>query len=147
MPYTNRELLARLLQCEAEGEGEDGMKAVASVIMNRVKVPYGEFARIVQGDIRKAIAQAGQFTCMKEVVAGSYNAQNIYNMNPQQIHYDIADWALGGNTLGAVANSLWYFNPFKPICVSFFPTGGNGIIFTRVRLHCFYIPTQKYAET
>jgi len=147
MPYTNRELLSRLLQCEAEGEGEDGMKAVASVIMNRVKVPYGEFFRIIQGDVRKAIAQAGQFTCMKEVVAGAYNAQNIYNMNPQQIHYDIADWALGGSTLGAVANSLWYFNPFRPTCVSFFPTGNNGIIFTRVRLHCFYIPTAKYATT
>lgn len=147
MSYTNRELLARLLQCEAEGEGDDGMKAVASVIMNRVKVPYGEFARIIQGDVRKAIAQAGQFTCMKEVVAGSYNAQNIYNMNPQQIHYDIADWALAGGTLGAVANSLWYFNPFKPTCIAFFPPGDNGIIFTRIRLHCFYIPTQKYATT
>jgi len=147
MPYTNRELLSRLLQCEAEGEGEDGMKAVASVIMNRVKVPYGEFFRIIQGDVRKAIAQAGQFTCMKEVVAGAYNAQNIYNMNPQQIHYDIADWALGGSTLGAVANSLWYFNPFRPTCVSFFPIGNNGIIFTRVRQHCFYIPTAKYATT
>jgi N-acetylmuramoyl-L-alanine amidase len=129
MPYTNRELLARLLQCEAEGEGEDGMRAVASVIMNRVKVPYGEFSRIIQGDVRKAIAQAGQFTCLKEVVAGNYNAQNIYNMNPQQIHYDIADWALAGSTLGAVANSLWYFNPFRPTCVSFFPPGNNGIIF------------------
>ncbi|HEY5585342.1 MAG TPA: cell wall hydrolase [Ruminiclostridium sp.] len=147
MPYTNRELFARLIQCEAEGEGDDGMRAVSSVIMNRVKVPYGEFIRLIQGDVRKAIAQAGQFTCMKEVVAGSYNAQNIYNMNPQQIHYDIADWALSGNTLGAVANSLWYFNPFNPKCTPFFPPGGAGIIFTRINLHCFYIPTQKYSTT
>ena len=147
MPYTNRELLARLLKCEAEGEGDDGMRAVASVIMNRVKVPYGELARLLQGDVRKAIAQAGQFTCMKEVVAGSYNAQNIYNMNPLQIHYDIADWALAGGNLGAVANSLWYYNPFRITCGSFFPPGNTGIIFTRVRLHCFYIPTAKYATT
>ena len=49
MAYTERELLARLIQCEAGGEGEDGMRAVASVIMNRATVPYGEFFRISQG--------------------------------------------------------------------------------------------------
>ena len=27
MAYSDRELLARLIQCEAGGEGEDGMKA------------------------------------------------------------------------------------------------------------------------
>jgi len=147
MPYTNRELFARLLQCEASGEGDAGMRAVASVIMNRVTVPYGEFFRLLHGDVRLAITQAGQFTCMKEVVAGSYNAQNVYNMNPQDIHYDIADWALAGSTLGAVANSLWYYNPFSVTCGSFFPPGNTGIIFNRIQLHCFYIPTQKYATT
>ena len=35
MAYSDRELLARLIQCEAGGEGEDGMKAVAGVVMNR----------------------------------------------------------------------------------------------------------------
>ena len=34
MAYTDRELLARLVQCEAGGEGENGMRAVASVVMN-----------------------------------------------------------------------------------------------------------------
>ena len=29
MAYSDRELLARLIQCEAGGEGENGMKAVA----------------------------------------------------------------------------------------------------------------------
>lgn len=147
MPYTDRELFARLIQCEAGGEGDNGMRGVASVIMNRVKVPYGEFFKLLHGDVRAAILQAGQFTCVKEVVAGQYNPQNIYNMNPQDIHYDIADWALTGNTLGSVANSLWYYNPFKPSCGSFFPPGNTGIIFTRINNHCFYIPTQKYAST
>ena len=36
MPMDTRELFARLIQCEAGGEGENGMKAVASVVMNRV---------------------------------------------------------------------------------------------------------------
>ena len=29
MAYSDRELLARLIECEAGGEGENGMKAVA----------------------------------------------------------------------------------------------------------------------
>ena len=35
MAYSDRELLARLIECEAGGEGTDGMKAVAGVVMNR----------------------------------------------------------------------------------------------------------------
>ena len=38
MAFSDRELLARLVQCEAGGEGENGMKAVANVVMNRVHV-------------------------------------------------------------------------------------------------------------
>ena len=45
MAYSDRELLARLIQCEAGGEGEDGMKAVAGVVMNRVHAKGGEYAR------------------------------------------------------------------------------------------------------
>lgn len=147
MPFTDRELFARLIKCEADGEGDDGMRGVASVVMNRTTVPYGEFFRTCHGDIRAAILQPGQFTCVKDVVAGQYNPQNIYNMTPDQIHYDIADWAIGGSTLGAVANSLWYYNPFSPNCGTYFPPGGTGIILTRVKQHCYYIPTEKYAAT
>ena len=35
---TDLEILARIVQCEAGGEGEQGMKAVACVVMNRVHV-------------------------------------------------------------------------------------------------------------
>ena len=35
MAYSDRELLARLIECEAGGEGENGMKAV--VIKKRAK--------------------------------------------------------------------------------------------------------------
>lgn len=31
MAYSDRELIARLVQCEAGGEGENGMKAIATV--------------------------------------------------------------------------------------------------------------------
>lgn len=148
MPFSTRELLARLLMCEADGEGYTGMQAVASVIVNRTNVSNGEFSRVSNGgNMRAIIQQPGQFTCMMDTVGGAYNAQNIYNMNPQEIHYQIADWAIANNTLGGVANSLFYFNPFKPTCIELFPSGGAGEFFTRVKQHCFYTPTEKYAKT
>jgi N-acetylmuramoyl-L-alanine amidase len=147
LPLTAREMFARMIKCEAGGEGDDGMKAVASVIMNRVNVSYGEFLSADRGDLRQVLTQPGQFTCFEETVGGQYNAQNIFNMRPEQIHYDIADWALSGNILGAVGESLWYFNPYSDDCPPYFPPGGSGVIHTRVRNHCFYTPTMKYAQT
>lgn len=146
MPYSERELFARIIQCEAGGEGLDGMRAVATVIMNRARVPYGEYFRVCQGSIRKVIEQPLQFTCMKDMVAGSYNAQNVWNMNPEQIHYDVADWAMSGNVLNGVDHSLWYYNPYSPTCRDYFPSN-VGVIHNRVLQHCFYIPTQQYAKT
>ena len=122
MAYSDRELLARLIQCEAGGEGEDGMKAVAGVVMNRVHAKGGEYARVGQGSIRNIIFQPYQFVCASETEGGAYNPQNIYNMRPEQIHYDIADWAIAGNRLPDVADSLWFYNPFGPTCRSFFPS-------------------------
>jgi N-acetylmuramoyl-L-alanine amidase len=147
MPFTNLELFARLIKCESGGEGDDGMKAVASVVMNRVNVPYGEYQRIDQGDIRKVMEQPYQFTCFETSVGGAYNPQNIYNIQPEQIHYDIAEWAMASGNLFAVLNSLWYFNPFDPSCPPYFPSNGNGVITNRINEHCFYVPTQKYAKT
>ena len=79
MAYSERELLARMIQCEASGEGDIGMKAVASVIINRVNVPVGEYARVSQnGNIRNILFQDGQFDCARETIGNQYNPQNIY---------------------------------------------------------------------
>lgn len=61
MAYSDRELLARIVQCEARTEKETiGMKAVASVTMNRVNSSEGEYARVSQGgNIRNIIFQEG----------------------------------------------------------------------------------------
>ena len=147
MPYTTRELLARLIKCEAGGEGDNGMKGVGSVVMNRVNVPYGEYLRVNQGDLRKVITQAGQFDCLSGIVGGKYNPQTVWNTDPEEIHYEIADWVLSGNILNAVGDSLWYFNPYDPECPPYFPVNRTGVIQTRINQHCFYIPTQKYAQT
>ncbi len=122
MAYSDRELLARIIECEAGGEGDNGMKAVASVIMNRVNSSQGEYARVSQGgNIRSIIYQKGQFDCASETLLGKYNEQNIYNMNPTEVHYNIADWALSGNRLSEIGICLWYLNPFKPSCNKTFP--------------------------
>ena len=56
MAPDTRELFARLIQCEAGGEGEYGMAAVATVIMNRATVTDGEFSRVNNGgDVRAVI--------------------------------------------------------------------------------------------
>lgn len=147
MAYSDRELLARIIKCEAGGEGENGMKAVATVIANRMRVPYGEYHRVGQGDVRKIIYQPGQFDCVRGVIKGIPNPQTIWATPPEQIHYQIADWALSGNRLFTIGYSLWYFNPFKPKCVYLFPSNGVGSFQVRVGEHCFYNPTELYAQT
>ena len=148
MPYTTRELLARLIKCEAGGEGDDGMAAVASVVRNRADVPYGEFFRVSQGgDIRKIIEQPGQFVCMRSTVGGEYNSQNVWTMDPEEIHYQIADWVLAGNTFSAVGDSLFFYNPYSETCPTYFPPNGMGVAYNRINQHCFYRPTEKYAES
>ena len=57
MALDTRELFARLIQCEAGGEGEYGMAAVATVVMNRANATEGEFSRVGNGgDVRAVIA-------------------------------------------------------------------------------------------
>ena len=142
-----RELFARLIQCEAGGEGYDGMQGVATVVMNRANITYGEFSRVNRGgDVRSVIEQTCQFTCMKTNVGGYYNPQSVYNMTPLDEHYDIADWALSGGILAGVDNSLFFFNPYSEVCPTYFPTR-VGVIHNRIGDHCFYIPTVYYAST
>ena len=142
-----RELFARLIQCEAGGEGYDGMQGVATVVMNRANITYGEFSRVNRGgDVRSVIEQTCQFTCMKTNVGGYYNPQNVYNMTPLDEHYDIADWALSGGILAGVDNSLFFFNPYSEVCPTYFPTR-VGVIHNRIGDHCFYIPTVSVSYT
>ena len=146
--YSDRELLARLIECEAGGEGDIGMRAVATVIMNRVHADGGEFAVVSNGgNLKNIVFQERQFACAEESRNGIPNPQNIYNMNPQAIHYAIADWALSGGKLDEVADALYFYNPYSNDCAYFFPQGGSGAFFIRIINHCFYYPTQIYYES
>ncbi len=122
------------------------MRAVATVVMNRVHASTGEYQRVGQGSLREIIYQKGQFDCTFETIRGKPNMQNIYNANPEQIHIDIALWALGGGVLSEVGESLWYLNPYGK-CMKEFPRNGSGTLHTRINQHCFYRPTPKYSET
>lgn len=114
------------------------MKAVASVVMNRVYASEGEYARVSQGgNIRNIIFQMNQFDCVREVIRSEYNPQNIYNMIPTDIHYYIADWALAGNKLNEVGECLWFLNPFTSNCPNTFPYNGSGTFHTRLRRALF----------
>lgn len=144
---TARELFARLIKCEAGGEGESGMKAVATVVMNRVHVAYGQYLRTGQGDLRKVISEPGEFTCMMSTVYGEVNPQTVWASTPEQIHYDVADWAMAGNKHSGVGECLWYYNPFSPECARYFPRNRSGSLFNRIGQHCFYYPTSLYAQT
>ena len=146
MAYSDRELLARLIECEAGGEGDNGMRAVATVVMNRVNATSGEYQRIGRGSIRNIIYQPYQFVCVSEVENGSYNPQNIYNMNPTGVHYDIADWAIAGNKLYGLESALWFYNPFASSCRQNFPSS-VGYFHVRIGDHCFYNPTSEYNNT
>ena len=55
MAYSERELLARIVQCEAGGEGDIGMKAVASVTFDNEFVIH---------DIKVIESQNGLFIAM-----------------------------------------------------------------------------------
>jgi N-acetylmuramoyl-L-alanine amidase len=145
--YSAREMLARLIKCEAAGEGDSGMKAVATVVMNRVHVPSGQYQRVNQGDLRKVITQPGEFTCLMSKTGGVINPQTIWSSPPEEIHYQIADWALSGNKHSGVSNGLWYMNPYRPVCQTYFPINRSGIIFNKINLHCFYVPTPLYYRT
>ena len=104
-----------------------------------------EFHR--DGSVRNIIFQEGQYDCARETIRNQYNPQNIYNMNPTEEHYYIADWALSGNRSNEIGNCLWYLNPFRPNCSSTFPSNGSGTFHTRLGKHCFYRPTERYSRT
>ena len=144
MAYSDLELLARIIKCEAGGEGDTGMRAVASVVMNRVEITYGEYGRY--HTVREVVFQPRQFVCAMETVNGEYNPQNIYNMRPEAEHYAIAEWAIAGNRLDGLGYALWFFNPFSSSCRPNFPSRVGEFVL-RIGDHCFYNPTSYYAQT
>ena len=155
MSFSDRELLARLIQCEAGGAGEAVMKAAAGVVMNRVHARGGSFARLGQGSLRAIVFQPDQFLCADDPPGGT--ARSLYQMRPEQIHYDIADWAMAGNRIPDAGEALWFLScPGCPLCPDC-PEGIRGcpaeypadlgFLAGTIHGYCFYNPTDAYYQT
>ena len=82
MAYSDRELLARLIQCEAGGEGENGMKAVAGVVMNRVHAKKRQGSMPGPGQATSATSSFSPISSSApaRTEAARLQPQNIYNM-------------------------------------------------------------------
>ena len=142
---TDRELFARLIRCEAEGEGEAGMKAVATVVMNRVHVSGGEYLRTGQGNLRRVIEQPYQFTCFLTEVYGQVNPQNVYNIPAEQIHFEVADTCREHIARRCALPVV--LQPLQPGMRGHIPEERLRGYFNRIAQHCFYEPTPLYYQT
>ena len=88
----------------------------------------------------------GQFNCVRTRLSGRTNLQNVYNMNPTSVHYEIAEWAMAGGRLANLWEALWFFNPYSSTCPNNFPSS-VGYFQIRIGNHCFYNPAPSYANT
>ena len=67
-------------------------------------------------------------------------------MRPEEVQYQIAQWAMGGGRVLGLGEALWFFNPYSPTCRQNFPSE-VGVFTARIRNHCFYNPTAAYYDT
>lgn len=146
MAFDTRELFARLLKCESGGED---WRYACGCLCDYQQVNCS--LRGICTDKQRRRCAGNHYTAksvylLKDFRRGQYNSQNVYNIVPEDIHYEIADWALAGNTDSSVGNSLFYFNPYSSTCPNYFPTN-IGVIYNRIGKHCFYSPTQAYKNT
>ncbi len=93
------------------------------------------------------IEQPGQFVCMRSTWEGNTTLRTCGTWTRKEIHYQIADWVLAGNTFSAVGDSLFFYNPYSETCPTYFPPNGMGVAYNQINQHCFYRPTEKYAES
>ncbi|WP_149453786.1 cell wall hydrolase [Pasteuria penetrans] len=120
-------LLARLMQAEAEGEGELGMRMVGAVGINRVRANCLDFTNI--RTIPDMIYQnPGGFESVLKPIF--YQAAK-----PKSIR--LAKDTISGKLIPPANQSLWFFRPLHEDCPEFWfhqPLSGQ------YKHHCFYEP-------
>lgn len=128
-----KDLLARIMRAEAQGEGDLGMLMVGNVIINRALVNCLTFKNI--STITQAIYQPNQFT-------GTDNP--IFFSNPTTTEQRLAERVLRGEYFHPATNALWFYAP---------KTGDNctsiwydQALSGRYKNHCFYIPDMSICE-
>ena len=95
-------LLALCLWREARGEGEDGMRAVACVVMNRVKAKWGTLQKVILGK--------NQFTSMSVPSDSQFTLQPKANDKLYKIASEIAEEAIAGELEDTTKGALYYAN-------------------------------------
>lgn len=106
---TNSYIVAATVWDEARGEGEQGMRAVLNVIMNRAK---GNFEKA-----RDVVLKPKQFSGWNNVAnpeeASKMLADDMRNNKTYQKIIDLVDKAFKGQLPDITGGALFYFNPKK----------------------------------
>lgn len=103
---SDRDILAKTIQAEAGNQGAQGMLAVGSVIMNRVKAPgYG-------GSIQDVILKPGQFSPWNSETnyAGGAQGQDMMNLVASPQVYAITDAVLSGKAPDPTSGATHFYN-------------------------------------
>lgn len=108
----NLEELARTIYGEARGDGEEGMRAVAHVIQNRINHPN---KKLFGEGVRGVTRQPNQFSLWNNLKSDT--AKNALKATEKDELYKsalkIAGEVLEGKSESPVGSSLYYLNPEK----------------------------------
>jgi N-acetylmuramoyl-L-alanine amidase len=124
---SDRELLARLIRAEAEGEGELGMLMVGNVGVNRVRVRCLDFKDI--NSIQRMVWQT----------PGGYEAVHkpYFFQKARQREIRLAEKVIDGKRYHPASFALWFFRPEGDCPAQWY----NQALESRYKKHCFYKPT------
>ncbi|OIJ21319.1 cell wall hydrolase [Anaerobacillus alkalidiazotrophicus] len=122
----DREMLARLIRAEAEGEGDLGMLKAGNVMVNRVRSTCLDFVHI-----RTVPEMTFQSPGGFEAVLHGYFYQ------PAREHeLRLVDRLIKGERHHPAEFSLWFFRPDGPCPAQWWGQWNSG----RYKEHCFYTP-------
>lgn len=125
--HSDKELLARLMRAEAEGEGELGMLMVGNVGVNRVRVRCSDFKDI--NSIERMVYQSpGGFECVH---------YPYFYQKAREKELRLAERVINGERFHPADRALWFFRP-QGDCPA---TWWNQPLAGRYKSHCFYQPT------
>jgi N-acetylmuramoyl-L-alanine amidase len=126
---SDRQLLARLIRAEAEGEGELGMLLVGNVGVNRVRSRCLDFKDI--NSIERMVWQT----------PGGYEAVHkpYFFQRAREKEIRLAERVIDGERFRPAEFSLWFFRPDGPCPEQWWDQWNSG----KYKQHCFFIPTES----
>ena len=126
-----RDLLARLMRAEAQGEGNLGMLLVGNVCINRVLCNCFNF---------KNVSYIGEVIYQNPGGFSGVNSPLFYS-KPTSKERELADKVLNGEFYHPATNSLWFYAPKNGAdCKStFYDQKKSG----KYKNHCFYEPYKE----